>query len=94
MKILIGGDLSISFSGCVSQQLKALLAYLSRMYCFSFGRFSRVGAQGSTAGARGGNSLLGQLQAVSLGDGTPEFEHLLGLVFWTLPMVGLSQEPT
>ena len=94
VKILIGGDLSINLRGCFSQQLKALLAYLSRMYCFNFERFTGVGGHGSTAGVRGGSSLLGQLQAVSVGEGTPEFEHFVGLVFWRLPIVGLSQEPT
>ena len=80
VKIFIGGDLSINFSGWCSQQLKPLLAYLSRMNCFNFGRLSGVGAHGKIAGVVGGSSLLGQLQIVSPRVGTPELEHLVGLV--------------
>ena len=98
VKTLIDGDLSINLSGWCSQQLKLLLAYLSKMDCLSLGRFSGVGAQGNTGGVVGGNSLLGQLQVVSLGAGTPEFEHLVGLVVdWILPVTAIvesSHDPT
>ena len=76
-----GGESSINFNGCFSQQLKAELANLSNMNCLSFGRFSSVGAQGNTGGVVGGNSRLGQEHVSgSPGVGTPELEHLVGLI--------------
>ena len=90
---LQGGDLSINFRGCFSQQLKALLAYLSRMNCLSLGKFSTVGAQGRLSGAVGGSSLLGQAH-VSPEVGTPELEHWVGLMSHNKEGVAFSHEPT
>ena len=76
VKSLKGGESSINFRGCFSQQLKAELANLSSMYCLSLGKFSIVGAQGSRGGVVGGSSRLGHGQASgSPGVGTPELEH-------------------
>ena len=84
VKILRGGEDSISLRGCFSQQLKALLAYLLRIYCLRMGRFSGVGGQGSTGGLVGGDSRLGHEQPSSSCVGTPEFEHLVGLMLLTM----------
>ena len=68
----------MSGRGCLSQVLKALLAYLSIKYCLIIGRFSMVGEQGSTGTSLGGADLVGQEQGVSSGPSTPELEHLPG----------------
>ena len=72
--------MSINLSGCFSQQLKALLACLSKMYFFNVGRFSAIGAHGNTGGVEGGSCLIGQEQVLSFKAGTPELEHLVGLI--------------
>ena len=59
------GESRIRGSACCSQQLNALEAYLSKMYCFRMGRFSAVGEQGSTGGSVGGPVLIGQEHGVS-----------------------------
>ena len=102
---LNGGESFIRGSACFSQQLKALDAYLLRIYCFNFGKFSGVGAQGSTGRSDGGADLIGQEHGVSALLTTPELEHLAGAdmsanvgtsgAFWVLPgvhdpMVGKS----
>ena len=81
----MGGDLSISLRGCLSQQLKALLAYLVSIYSLMVGKFSGVGAQGMTGGSGGGSSLLGQVHGASLVVGTPELEHWVGL--WLISQI-------
>ena len=75
---LKGGESFMRGSACLSQQLKALEAYLSNMYCFNMGRFSGMGAHGSTGGSEGGADLVGQEHGVSPLLITPELEHLAG----------------
>ena len=100
IKIRSGGAESMSLRGWCSQQLKAELLYLSKIYCFKMWRFSSVGAQGNTGGDCGGGSLLGQEQGWSCWSpviGTPEFEHLVGLAEvsdWMKCGEGWSQDPT
>ena len=89
VKIFMAGDLSISFKGCFSQQLKAELAYLSRINFFSCGKLSTVGAHGRIGGDVGGSSRLGHVHAVSEGVGTPELEHCVGLILWTFALTWL-----
>ena len=72
-----GGLSSISLRGWCEQQLKLLVLYLSKIYCFNFPTFSGVGGHGSIGGVHGGNSLGGQEQGAVSGVGTPEFEHLI-----------------
>ena len=64
-------------SACLSQQLNALEAYLSKTYALRVDRFSLVGEQGSTGGSEGGAVLAGQEQGVSPWVTTPELEHLV-----------------
>ena len=70
-----GGDLSIRGNGCCSQQLKAELENLSRMYFFKIGKFSSVGGQGKTTGDVGGSVRLGHVHGGSSGPGTPVLEQ-------------------
>ena len=64
----------------------------------NWGRFSGVGAQGSTTGLLGGSSRRGQEQESSADVGTPEFEHAGGC--WETVAVreavgvSISHEPT
>ena len=44
----------------------------------NWGRFSGVGAQGSTTGLLGGSSRRGHEQGSLVDVGTPEFEHVVG----------------
>ena len=95
--ILSGGASSIRLRGWFSQQLKALLLYLLRMYFLSIGRFSGVGAQGSWGLLVGGGDRLGQVHGDSVADGTPELVHCTGLVMGLSlagEVVTVSQEPT
>ena len=55
---------------CCSQQLKAELLNLSRMY------YSTVGSQGMTGGSDGGGPRLGHLHGRWCGPRTPVFLHL------------------
>ena len=91
--ILRGGDLSINFRGCLSQQLNALLEYLSRINCFKVGRFSTVGAHGMTDGTGGGMSRRGQAHG-ELVVGTPELEHFVGLISHNIATSVFSCDPT
>ena len=77
-----GGELSMSGKVCFSQQLKALLLYLSKMYFLRFGKLAGVGAQGICGRLVGGSSLTGHWHAVSLWPGTPVLEQgwSIGLV--------------
>ena len=85
--------MSINLKGCFSQQLNALLAYLSSMYCFRVGKFSTVGAQGITDGTGGGKSRRGQAHEALL-VGTPELEHLVGLMSHSIALSVSSCDPT
>ena len=96
-KIRNGGHLSIRGSGCVSQQLKDELRYLSRMYFFRMGRFSSVGGQGKCAGVAGGSVLRGHLQGLSSGPAMPVLIQGSGMGLVTedkLAVLVLSQDPT
>ena len=66
-----GGESFMRGSACISQQLKALLEYLSKMYFFSLGRFSLVGLHGSCGECPGGSVRAGQLQGLSIGPAIP-----------------------
>ena len=66
-----GGLSCISGNGWCSQVLNALAAKRSKIYCFSCGRFSLVGAQGSTGVVVGGVCLTGHEQGWSEGPATP-----------------------
>ena len=84
----------MSFNGCFLQQLKALLAYLSRINFFKIGKLDTVGAHGSTGGVTGGSSLRGQEHVFSLDDGTPELEHCVGLSWPIVTEGASSHSPT
>ena len=80
--------------GCCSHLLKALEAYLSRMYCFSCGRLSLVGAQGRVGGSDGGGCLGGHEHGSSSGLETPELvQGWLGPAVAAAVMAGVSQLP-
>ena len=66
------GLLFIMGSGWCSQTLKVEEAYLSMMYCFSFGRFSSVAGQGREGLEVGGSVRAVQEHCCSPGTGTPE----------------------
>ena len=96
-KIRNGGHLSIKGRGCVSQQLKAELPYLSRMYFFKIGRFSSVGGHGKCAGVVGGNVLRGHLHGASSSAAMPVLIQGSGMGLVTedkLAVLVLSQDPT
>ena len=89
--------MSIRGSGCVSQQLKDELLYLSRMYFFRMGRFSSVGGHGKCAGVVGGNVRRGHWHSVSSGPAMPVLMQGSGMGLVTedkLAVLVLSQDPT
>ena len=67
----------MSLRGWCEQQLKLLVLYLSKIYCFNFPTFSGVGGHGSIGGVDGGSSLGGHEQGVVSGVGTPELEQFI-----------------
>ena len=84
-------------SGWRSQQLNALLLYLSKMYFLSVGRFSWVGAHGSIGWLVGGSPRVGHWHGVSPGLGTPVLEHCCDIVSdmaCTWAVMGVSTLPT
>ena len=62
---------------------------LSNMYCSMMGRFSVVGAHGSTGVSVGGGVRVGQEQGLSSGPTTPVFVHLgqLGTVIFAATFI-------
>ena len=70
---LRGGAVSIRGNFCFSQQLKAELAYLFKIYCFNICKFSGDGSHGNSGISWGGKVLVGHLRVGSFP--MPEFSH-------------------